>query len=34
MGLAGMAERAREFGWITTIDSQPGQGTRVKVSEL
>jgi signal transduction histidine kinase len=33
MGLASMAERAREFGWTLTIDSQPGQGTRVKVTE-
>jgi signal transduction histidine kinase len=33
MGLASMAERAREFGWTMTIDSQPGQGTCVKVSE-
>lgn len=31
MGLASMAERARELGWTLTIDSQPGQGTRVKV---
>jgi signal transduction histidine kinase len=33
MGLASMAERAREFGWSLAIESQPGQGTRVKVSE-
>jgi signal transduction histidine kinase len=33
MGLASMAERAREFGWALTIDSQPGQGTCVKVTE-
>jgi signal transduction histidine kinase len=32
MGLASMAERAREFGWSMTIESQPGQGTRVKVT--
>jgi signal transduction histidine kinase len=32
MGLASMAERAREFGWTLSIDSQPGQGTCVKVS--
>jgi signal transduction histidine kinase len=31
MGLASMAERAREFGWTLTIDSQPGHGTRVRV---
>jgi signal transduction histidine kinase len=33
MGLASMAERARELGWSMTIESQPGQGTCVKVSE-
>jgi signal transduction histidine kinase len=33
MGLASMAERAREFGWSMTIESQPGQGTHVKVTE-
>jgi signal transduction histidine kinase len=33
MGLASMAERARESGWSMTIESQPGQGTCVKVSE-
>ena len=33
MGLVSMAERAREFGWTMTIESQPGQGTRLKVSE-
>jgi len=33
MGLASMAERAKEFGWTMTIESQPGQGTHVKVSE-
>ena len=33
MGLASMAERAREFGWTMTIDTQPGQGTCVKVIE-
>ena len=31
MGLASMAERARELGWTLTVDSQPGQGTCVKV---
>jgi signal transduction histidine kinase len=34
LGLISMTERAHEFGWRMTIDSQPGQGTRVKVSEL
>jgi signal transduction histidine kinase len=33
MGLASMAERARELGWAMTIDSIPGQGTCVKVQE-
>ena len=33
MGLASMAERARELGWTMTIDSRPGQGTCVQVKE-
>ncbi|HTP07415.1 MAG TPA: sensor histidine kinase [Anaerolineae bacterium] len=33
MGLVSMAERAREFGWTMTLESQPGAGTCVKVSE-
>ena len=33
MGLASMAERARELGWALTIDAAPGQGTCVKVQE-
>ncbi len=33
MGLASMAERARELGWTVTIDSTPGLGTCVKVQE-
>jgi signal transduction histidine kinase len=33
MGLASMAERAREFGWTMMIESQPGAGTCVKVTE-
>jgi signal transduction histidine kinase len=33
MGLASMAERARELGWMVVIDSIPGQGTCVKVQE-
>ncbi len=33
MGLASMAERARDLGWALTIDSVPGQGTCVKVLE-
>ena len=33
LGLTGMSERAREIGWILSIESQPGRGTRVRVSE-
>jgi signal transduction histidine kinase len=33
LGLAGMAERARELGWRLSIESQPGRGTRVRVEE-
>jgi len=33
LGLAGMAERARELGWKLSIESQPGRGTRVRVEE-
>ena len=33
MGLAGMEERAREFGWQLQIDSQPGRGTRIRAEE-
>ncbi len=33
MGLSSMAERARELGWALTIDSTPGQGTRVRMQE-
>jgi signal transduction histidine kinase len=31
MGLIGMAERAREMGWVLMVESQPGHGTRVHV---
>ena len=33
LGLAGMAERAREIGWTLVVDSQPGQGTCIRISE-
>jgi signal transduction histidine kinase len=33
LGLAGMAERARELGWVLTVESQPGRGTRIRVAE-
>jgi signal transduction histidine kinase len=32
-GLASMAERARELGWSLSIDSRPGDGTRLRVAE-
>lgn len=33
LGLTGMSERAREIGWTLSVLSQPGQGTRILVSE-
>ncbi|HSR34282.1 MAG TPA: sensor histidine kinase [Anaerolineae bacterium] len=33
LGLAGMAERARELGWSLFIESEPGRGTCVRVEE-
>ncbi len=33
LGLAGMAERARELGWNLSVESRPGCGTRVRVEE-
>jgi signal transduction histidine kinase len=33
LGLAGMSERAREIGWSLSVESKPGQGTRVRVSQ-
>jgi signal transduction histidine kinase len=33
LGLAGMAERAREMGWSLSIESRPGCGTRIRVEE-
>jgi len=33
LGLAGMAERAREIGWSLSIESRPGCGTRMRVEE-
>lgn len=33
LGLVGMFERAREIGWTLSVDSQPGLGTCIRVSE-
>ena len=33
IGLPGMAERARELGWMLSVKSQPAQGTCVRVEE-
>jgi signal transduction histidine kinase len=33
LGLAGMAERAREIGWSLAVESWRGQGTRIRVAE-
>jgi signal transduction histidine kinase len=33
MGLASMAERAREMGWALTIDAAPRHGTRVRAEQ-
>jgi signal transduction histidine kinase len=32
MGIVGMSERAHEIGWNLCIESEPGQGTRIRVS--
>jgi signal transduction histidine kinase len=32
-GLAGMAERANEIGWMLKVDSHPGHGTHIHVEE-
>lgn len=34
IGLSGMSERARELGWELSIESQPGQGTCIRVEEV
>jgi signal transduction histidine kinase len=33
LGLAGLAERAQELGWCLSIESHPGRGTRIRVTE-
>ena len=33
LGLAGMAERAREVGWRLSVHSHPGRGTRIRATE-
>jgi signal transduction histidine kinase len=33
LGLAGMAEQAREIGWHLAVDARPGFGTRIRVEE-
>lgn len=33
LGLGGMGARAKELGWRLSVQSQPGQGTRVRVEE-
>jgi signal transduction histidine kinase len=33
LGLAGMSERAHEIGWSLSVESQRGQGTRIRVME-
>jgi signal transduction histidine kinase len=33
LGLAGMSERAHEIGWNLSVESQRGQGTRIRVTE-
>lgn len=34
VGLAGMAERARQIGWQLTVESRPGVGTQVRAEEV
>jgi signal transduction histidine kinase len=34
LGLAGMSERAVEIGWRLSIESQPQQGTRIRVVQI
>jgi signal transduction histidine kinase len=33
LGIVSMSERAREIGWNLCVESQPGQGTRIRVSQ-
>jgi signal transduction histidine kinase len=32
-GLAGMSERAHDFGWRLSVESHPHQGTRIRVTQ-
>jgi signal transduction histidine kinase len=33
LGMAGMSEQAREIGWSLSVESQPHQGTRIRVTK-
>jgi signal transduction histidine kinase len=33
LGLAGMSERAREIGWILSVEAEKGRGTRILVTQ-
>lgn len=34
IGLQSMAERAREIGWLLSLDSSPGRGTSIRIEEV